>query len=67
MVGPLTANHRKIEESVEKHADMLLRVAFMYMKNLSDAEDIVQGFRLKLLFTQNQRDNCDHKAYESKS
>ncbi len=49
MVGPLTANHRKIEESVEKHADMLLRVAFMYMKNLSDAEDIVQEVFLRLV------------------
>jgi len=49
MVGPFTAYHRKIEECVGKHADMLLRVAFMYVKNISDAEDIVQEVFLRLV------------------
>jgi RNA polymerase sigma-70 factor (ECF subfamily) len=35
--------------AVNKHTDMLIRVAFSYTKNIIDAQDIVQEVFLKLL------------------
>jgi len=32
----------EIEEVIAKHADYLLRVAYLYVKNRATAEDIVQ-------------------------
>lgn len=34
--------YEKVAEVVEEYSDLLLRVAFTYMKNISDAEDMVQ-------------------------
>jgi RNA polymerase sigma-70 factor (ECF subfamily) len=36
-------------DAVNKHTDMLIRVAFSYTKNIIDAQDIVQEVFLKLL------------------
>ena len=34
---------------IEKYSDMLIRITYSYMKNLSDAEDITQDVFIKLL------------------
>lgn len=38
-----------ITEKVEKYSDLLLRIAFSYMKNIHDAEDMVQETFVKLI------------------
>lgn len=38
-----------VDEILEKHADMVYRIAFVQMKNQSDAEDIFQEVFLWLV------------------
>jgi len=38
-----------VTKKVEKYSDLLLRVAFSYMKNIHDAEDMVQEAFVKLM------------------
>ena len=38
-----------IQNVIEEYSDMLLRVSYTYLKNLSDAEDITQEIFVKLL------------------
>lgn len=56
-MSSLYPEYEKIAEIVEKYSDLLLRVAFTYMKNISDAEDMVQEAFLKLV--------QDHPSFES--
>ncbi len=56
-MSSLYPEYEKIAEAVEKYSDLLLRVAFTYMKNISDAEDMVQEAFLKLV--------QDHPSFES--
>lgn len=46
---------------VDKYGDMILRVAFSYMKNTYDAEDIVQEVFLKLVSNKYTFDNTEHE------
>jgi len=38
-----------INNIVEKYSDMIVRVSFSYMKNMNDAEDVVQDALLQLI------------------
>ena len=46
---------------IDKYGDMILRVAFSYMKNTYDAEDIVQEVFLKLVSNKYTFDNTEHE------
>lgn len=41
--------YNEIEMAVEQYSDMLIRIGFLYMKNMSDAEDVVQDTFVKLV------------------
>lgn len=45
---------------LDKYADMVFRLAFMYLRNHSDAEDATQEIFLKLFRTNLQFNNDDH-------
>jgi RNA polymerase sigma-70 factor (ECF subfamily) len=57
------SSHRAnwIIDVVEEFSDMLLRVAFSYMKNISDAEDMVNNTFLKLMEKNPSFENEEHK------
>ncbi len=42
------------------HADTVYRIAFMFLKNTADAEDITQGVFMKLMKAKNQFDGDEH-------
>ena len=44
---PLTKEY--IEKIIDKYSDMLIRITFIQMKNMSDAEDVSQDVFLKLI------------------
>ncbi|GAA0182265.1 sigma-70 family RNA polymerase sigma factor [Clostridium sediminicola] len=49
-----------INEIVSKYSDMVLRLAFIYVKNISDAEDITQDVFLKLYRGNKVFNNDEH-------
>ena len=49
MMGPLHLNSDEISELIEKYSSLLLRVAYSYLKNLQDAEDMVQDTFIKVM------------------
>lgn len=50
-----------IIEIVEKYSNLLLRIAFSYMKNISDAEDLVHDTFMKLMEKKPSFENLDHE------
>lgn len=48
---------------VEKYSDMVYRIAFNYMKNQEDAEDVYQNVFLKLLMKKHFRDTEHGKRW----
>lgn len=46
---------------IEKYSDMLIRITYSYMKNLSDAEDITQDIFIKLLEKKPNFENEEHE------
>lgn len=46
---------------IEKYSDMLIRISYSYMKNLSDAEDISQDVFIKLLEKKPSFENTEHE------
>lgn len=46
---------------IEKYSDMLIRITYSYMKNLSDAEDITQDIFIKLLEKKPIFENEEHE------
>lgn len=55
--------HNKIDivKIVEKYSDTLMRVSFTYLKNTSDAEDIIQEVFLKLIDNPQSFENDIHE------
>ena len=51
-----------VEAAVERYADMVFRLAYSYLKNRSDAEDVMQETLLKL-YTQPPFDTAEHERY----
>ncbi|WFA08784.1 sigma-70 family RNA polymerase sigma factor [Tissierella sp. Yu-01] len=60
-MSSLNPEYKKIAEIVEKYSDLLLRVAFTYMKNISDSEDMVQEVFLKLVKEYPSFETDEHK------
>jgi len=50
-----------IQNVIEEYSDMLLRVSYTYLKNLSDAEDITQEVFVKLLEKQQTFESSEHE------
>lgn len=50
-----------IHSIIEKYSDMLIRISYSYMKNLSDAEDITQDVFLKLLEKKPNFESMEHE------
>lgn len=46
---------------IEKYADMLIRISYSYMKNMSDAEDITQDVFIRLLEKKPDFENINHE------
>jgi RNA polymerase sigma-70 factor (ECF subfamily) len=46
---------------IEKYSDMLIRISYSYMKNLSDAEDITQDVFIKLLEKKPSFESTEHE------
>lgn len=51
------------EAAVERHADMIFRLAYSYLKSRADAEDVMQETLLKLYAEKNPFDSPDHERY----
>ena len=49
-----------LSDMLEKHANTIYRIAVVYLKNISDAEDVVQEVFLRLYQSNNQFDNDEH-------
>lgn len=60
-MSSLFPDYKKVERIIEEYSDMVLRVAFTYMKNIADAEDITQEVFLKLFENFPSFDNDEHK------
>jgi RNA polymerase sigma-70 factor (ECF subfamily) len=52
-----------ISQDLERYGDMLLRLAYSYMKNIHDAEDAVQDVFIKLLSNIEIFESEDHKKH----
>lgn len=46
---------------IRKYSDMLIRISYSYMKNLSDAEDITQDVFIKLLEKKPSFESTEHE------
>lgn len=57
----LDNNKGYIHYLIETYSDMLIRISYSYMKNLSDAEDITQEVFIKLLEKQPDFKNKTHE------
>ncbi|WP_295581657.1 RNA polymerase sigma factor [uncultured Oscillibacter sp.] len=51
------------EAAVERYGDMVFRLAFSYLKNRADAEDIMQETLLKLYEAEKPFDSPEHERY----
>ena len=53
----------EFEAAVERYADMLFRLAYSYLKNRADAEDVMQETLLKLYLERSGFQSPDHERY----
>lgn len=60
-MSSLVPKYEEITRLVEEYSDMVLRVAFTYMKNIADAEDIVQEIWLKIVKSYPSFQNDEHE------
>lgn len=51
----------RVEEKMNQYGDMILRLAFTYMKNRQDAEDILQDVLVKYMEFQKEFENLEHE------
>lgn len=56
-------NEEQFRDAVERHGDMVFRLAYSYLKNRADAEDVMQETLLKLYMEQNAFDSREHEKY----
>lgn len=50
-----------LEEKMNQYGDMILRLAFTYMKNQQDAEDILQDVLIKYIEHKKEFQNSEHE------
>jgi RNA polymerase sigma-70 factor (ECF subfamily) len=55
------SNTDEIAELIEKYSGLLLKVAYSYLKNIQDAEDMVQDTFIKVMRGNPTFDNEEHK------
>lgn len=55
------AINQKAEELMDNYADSVLRLAYSYLHNMSDAEDILQETLIQFLKTAPTFENCRHE------
>lgn len=60
-MSSLVPRYEEIKKIVEEYSDMVLRVAFTYMKNIADAEDMVQEIFIKFVEDFPSFESDDHK------
>ncbi len=58
---PYQQNNEKISMLIEKYASLLLRVAYSYLNNLQDAEDMVQDTFIKAMQKNMDFQNTEHE------
>ena len=51
------------EQAVERYADMVFRLAYSYLKNRADAEDVMQETLLKLYSAPGTFGTPEHERY----
>ncbi|WP_297422044.1 sigma-70 family RNA polymerase sigma factor [Clostridium sp.] len=61
MNEPLYDKQNHIHYLIETYSDMLIRISYSYIKNISDAEDITQDVFIKFLEKQPNFKNVEHE------
>lgn len=54
---------QQFREAVERHGDMVFRLAYSYLKNRADAEDVMQETLLKLYTEQKDFESPEHEKH----
>lgn len=54
---------QRFREAVERYGDMVFRLAYSYLKNRADAEDVMQESLLKLYTEQKEFESADHEKH----
>lgn len=54
---------QRFRDAVELYADMVFRLAYSYLKNRADAEDVMQEVLLKLYTEQKDFESPDHEKH----
>lgn len=49
------------EEKYNRYGDMLYRIAFLYLSNAQDAEDVLQEVFIKLLYSSPEFKSSEHE------
>lgn len=54
---------QQFREAVEQYGDMVFRLAYSYLKNRADAEDVMQEALLKLYVEPGEFESADHEKH----
>lgn len=54
---------QRLREAVEQYGDMVFRLAYSYLKNRADAEDVMQESLLKLYVEPRDFESADHERH----
>lgn len=57
----LLRTDKELAELYQRHADLVYRLCYIYLKNPVDAEDAVQSVFLKLIKSQTHFNDCEHE------
>ncbi len=52
---------KEFEEKYDRYGSMLYKIAFLYLGNASDAEDVLQDVFVKYFFTKKSFNNAEHE------
>ena len=72
MEGPFQTTHarrwdalteERFREAVERYGDTVFRLAYSYLKNRADAEDVMQESLLKLYVEPKEFESADHEKH----
>ncbi|MBM6786085.1 RNA polymerase sigma factor [Collinsella tanakaei] len=51
---------QELKEAIERHRDMVFRIAFTYMRNAADADDVTQDVFVKLMHAKRPFESDEH-------
>ncbi|MBR4224062.1 MAG: sigma-70 family RNA polymerase sigma factor [Oscillospiraceae bacterium] len=60
-VGSRTAQEQRLREVMDRHGDWVLRLAYSYVHNMQDAEEILQDTLIKLLGSAPEFESGEHE------